>query len=168
MAEKAETAEAFSGGQIRNVLRVAGMTAAEAMYPISEVRCFPSSADMAELVDFRRENEQRLIPLYDKAPDRVSSIAALESWDLLDAQIRRRDVRDYLGQMRTVDQDMRVSDVIGILHQAPNLTLIVTDKESRALGLITLRLLVRGTLGVAASPLTDRLQTENMQGRAMG
>lgn len=157
MAEKAETAEAFSGGQVRNVLRVAGMTAGEAMYPMSEVRCFPRTAAMSELVAFRREDEQRLIPLYDAAPDKITGIAVIESWDLLDPEISSRETGEFLGPMRRVDQGMRVSAVIDILHKEPDLTLLVTDGEACAVGLITLRLLVRGTLGVAASPLTDRL-----------
>lgn len=166
MAEKGGTAEAFSGGQVRNVLRVAAMNAGEAMYPMSEVRSFRRDTDMSELVAFRREDDQRLIPLYDEAPDKITSIAVIESWDLLDPEIGARKVEDYLGAMRCVDRSTRVSDIIDILHAEPDLTVVVTGGEGVAAGLITLRLLVRGTLGVAASPLTDRLRPKAQDGDA--
>ncbi len=160
MAEKAGAAEAFSGGQVRNVLRVAEMTAAEAMFPISKVDCFRRGGSMAELVAFRCKTEERLIPLYEDAPTNIVGVAVLESWDLLDPQIETRDIERYLGRQRCVPRSMRVSNIIDILHAEPNLAIIVIDDDGAAVGIITLRLLVRGTLGVAASPLTDRLKPE--------
>ena len=63
MAEKTGTIEAFNRGQVRRVLRYAQMTAAEAMWSISDVRCLDRKTGMTELIEVRRATGQRLIPL---------------------------------------------------------------------------------------------------------
>ena len=156
MAEKAGEVEAFSRGQVRNVLRFAQMTAGEAMWPLSEVPRLSRDCAMADLVELRRRTGNRLVPLYEASPETITSVAVLESWDLLDPEIGTRVPADFLGPVRFAPPQQAVSEVIEMLHGEPRLTVIVVDEFGNGLGLLTLNLLVRGTLGAQTSPLTDR------------
>lgn len=168
MAEKTGTNEAFGRGQVRRVLRFAQMTAAEAMWPLSEVRCLPRDAGIRDLVLLRRETSQRLIPLFDGTPTNISTVAVLESWDVLDPDIDNRTCAELYGRVQFVPRLQRLSEVIEILNADPSTTVIVVDELGNAVGLITLNLLVRGTLGAQTSPLTDRKVAETRDRIARG
>ena len=165
MAETSGAAEAFSRGQVRNVLRFAQMTAAEAMYPLSEARVASRDADMAELVAIRRESGQRLIPLYDTTPSNITGVAALECWDLIDPDLETRKTEDFIGAVRFVPQLQPVSEIIEMLHAEPATTVFVVDEFGNALGAITLNLLVRGTLGAQTNAVTDRSRSATASDR---
>lgn len=163
MAERTGAIEAFSRGQVRRVLRFAQMTATEAMWPLSEVRCLDRNTPMKKLVELRRKTGQRLIPLYRETPTNIVAVATLESWDLLAPDIERRPVETLHGPVRFVPQLQRVSEIIAFLNADPALIVVVVDEIGNAVGLITLNLLVRGTLGAQTSPLTDRAAPETTQ-----
>lgn len=156
IAEKTGTAEAFSRGQVRRVLRYAQMTAAEAMWPVGDVQTLDRSASMAEAVALRRATGQRLIPLYENTPSNITAVAAIESWDMLDPAIDAKHIDDYLGAIRFVPHIQRVSDLLAMLHATPDCTIVVVDELGNTMGFITLNLLVRRTLGSEISPLTNR------------
>jgi CBS domain containing-hemolysin-like protein len=160
MAEKTGTIEAFNRGQVRRVLRYAQMTAAEAMWSISDVRCLDRKTGMTELIEVRRATGQRLIPLYDNVPGNVTAVAVMESWDMLDSRLPDRSIEDYLGQVRFVPYVQRVSEILEMLHDEPGSTAIVVDEGGHAVGFITLNLLVRRTLGAELSPVTGRFAPE--------
>lgn len=156
MAERTGAIEAFNRGQVRRVLRYAQMTAAEAMWPISEVRCLARNTTMEELLALRRDTGQRLIPLYENVPSNVTAVAVLESWDMLDDSILEHSVEEHLGSVRFVPHVQCVSEILEILHEQPDTTVVVVDESGHADGFITLNLLVRRTLGAETSPVTDR------------
>ncbi len=156
MAEKTGAIEAFGRGQVRRVLRYAQMTAEQAMWPISKIQCAGHSSAMTELVRIRRSDDQRLIPLVDTQPGKIKQVVVLESWDLLDPRIEARDPSEFYGAVRFVPKDRPTSEIIEVLHDDPSLTIVVVDEDEQALGLITLNLLVRRTLGAKTNPLIDR------------
>lgn len=156
VAEKSGVSAAFSRGQVRNVLRFAQMYAAEVMWPLEEIRIFERSTPISQLVAYRMQTGHRLVMLYDDDPKRVSAIAALESWDLLDPTIESRSIDELLTPMEVVTEDKPVSEIVELLHKQPNLGVIVADASGNSIGIITLNMLVRGTLGTQASALTDR------------
>lgn len=156
MTEQSDTIEAFSRGQVRRVLRFGQMTAAEAMWPLTEGRSLERSASLDELVSLRRETGQRLIPLYDGAPSNIVAIARIESWDLMDPVLREKSARDFIHPVRYAPYLQSVREILEILHEEPEATLVVVDEFGGALGLIALDGLVRRTLGVETSPLTGR------------
>ncbi|MFM1816618.1 MAG: hypothetical protein RLZ98_3313 [Pseudomonadota bacterium] len=147
-AEDSATAAAFSKGQVRNVLRLAQQTAEEAMRPLTTLRAFPADAKLDDIVAHRLQGGLRLIPLYEGEAGNIIAVATLESWDLLDPDLADRTVGDFVGLMERVPASKPVSEIIETLHAAPDLTLLVTGDDGAALGLITLQLLVRRTLGV--------------------
>lgn len=163
MAERTNTIEAFSRGQVRRVLRYAQMTAAEAMWPLSDVRCLERTTAMSALVELRRETGQRLIPLFDGTPTNLSAIAIIESWDILDRDICAQPVERFMVPVKYAPQLQRVSEIIKLLQTETNLTVIVVDELGNAVGLITLNLLVRRTLGAQTNPLTDRRAADTEQ-----
>ena len=148
-AEQSATAAAFTRGQVRNVLRFAQLTAEEAMLPLADLMPFPSNVAMADVVAYRVGSGERLVPIYDPLGDRscIVSVARIESWDLLDPEILQRDLGRYTSPHATVERSRPVSELISELHENPDLTLLVVDETGRGLGLITLRLIVRRTLG---------------------
>jgi len=156
IAEKTGAIAAFGHGHVRRVLRFAQMTAAEAMWPLSRVACLSRDAEMRELVHLRRTNEQRLIPLFDERPTNITAVACVESWDLLDPEIEKRAVESFHCRVKFVPQIQRVSEIIEMLHETPELSVVVVNELGDAVGLITLNLLVRRTLGAQTNPITDR------------
>ena len=156
MAETTGAVAAFSHGQVRRVLRTAQMTAAEAMWPLGSIHCLSRDADVADLIAMRREGEQRIVPLYERTQTNVVAIAVVEVWDLLDPAVGERDMESFIGPVRFVPHVQRMSEVIEILHGAPDLTVVVVDDVGATLGIITLNLLVRHTLGAKISPVTER------------
>jgi len=159
MAEKTGAIAAFGRGQVRRVLRYARMSAAEAMWPIAEVRCLDRGADTEALVALRRASGQRLVPLFDGGPNQITAVATIESWDLLDPDVLDRPLDSFVSPVRFVPSVQRMSEVIEMLTADPNATVIVVDELGSATGLITLNLLVRAALGVEASAVTDRRAT---------
>ena len=156
MAETTGMIAAFRRGQVRRVLRFAQMQVGEVMYPIASVTRLPEDAPMETAVAQRRATGQRLIPLYRDDPERVTGIAVLESWDLMDPRLAERRLVEFRGAVAYVGGEEQVAGIIERLHESPRLTLVVTDGEGRACGLITLSLLVRGALGSTVDPATDR------------
>jgi len=161
MAEKTGAIEAFSRGQIRRVLRFAQMTAAEAMWPLAAAGAIERTADIREAIALKRKTGQRIFPLYEGGPGEVTAVAILESWDVLDPNIEKRRLEEFLGPVRFAPRMQRVSEILEILRDEPDCTVVVVDELGAALGFITLNRLVRSTLGADASALTDRAAGEN-------
>ncbi|SEA80485.1 CNNM domain-containing protein [Rubrimonas cliftonensis] len=156
MAESTAANAAFGSGQVRRVLRFAQMTAAEVMWPLSEIRSVSREAGMAEIVAARRASGERLVPLYETAPANVTTVAVIESWDLLDPELERKPVDELLGAVRFVPHLQRVNEIIDMLHGEPAAIIIVVNETGAALGLITLNLLVRRTLGADDAARADQ------------
>lgn len=156
MAEQSGASAAFSKGQVRRVLRFAQTTAAEVMWPLTNAKHVKRSASMAKLVQVRRETGQRLVPLYEDEGRNVCAIARIESWDLLDPDLETRAVDEFLTDIVFVPHLQRVSEIFEQVREDPALTVVVVDELGNSLGLITLSLLVRRTLGAETSPLTGK------------
>lgn len=156
MAESSGTVSAAGGRQVRRVLRYAQMTAAEGMWPLSDVRCLEEGSMLSDIVTLRRNSAQRLIPLYEGSHARIKAVAILESWDLLDEHLLDRQVEDFLRPLHFVPRNQRMTEVIELLTDHPDWTVVVVDELGNAQGLINLNLLVRRTLGVRTNPATGR------------
>ncbi len=156
MAEATGAAEAFSRGQVRRVLRFAQMTAAETMWPISEVRVADRRAGVADLIAIRGESGQRLIPLFEGSHANITAMARLESWDMMDPALPDRPIEEVLSPLHFVPGVQRVSEILQVLRDDPACTAVVVDELGHAIGFITLELVVRRTLGTAADPVSER------------
>ena len=149
-AEKSAMDAAFAKGQVRNVLRVAQLTAGEAMWPLEGVKIFEVTTAMPEIAEYCLATEHDLIPLRDPAVDKITHFARLHPWDLLDPNIKERNLIEFLTPMQMVSEDKPVSEIMEELHARPDLVVMVPDNNVCA-GILTLDLLVRLTLGVEAA-----------------
>lgn len=156
MAESGGANAAFERGQVRRVLHFAQMTAAEAMWPLADIRTVASDAGMAEIIAARRAHGQRLVPLHEGSSANVTAVAVIESWDLLDPDLESRPVETVLGVVRFAPHLQRVNEIIDLLQGDPKAIVIVVNETGDALGLLTLNLLVQRTLGASVDPVSGR------------
>ena len=152
-AEKSAMDAAFAKGQVRNVLRVAQLTAGEAMLPLEGIKVFEVTATMPEIIDYCLATNHNLIPLRNPAVDQITYFARLHSWDLLDPNIKNRNLVEFLTPTQVISEDKPVSEIMEELHTRPDLVVMVTDDNNSGVGIITQALLVRWTLGVESVSL---------------
>ncbi len=167
MAEQSGASAAFSRGQVRRVLRFAQMTAAEVMWPLTDVKHAKANSPMAKIVQIRRESGQRFVPLFEATARHVTAIVRIDSWDLLDPELEARDPQEFLTEVVFVPHLQRVSEIFEDLHNHPARVVVVVDELGNSLGLITLSLLVHRTLGAQTSPLTGKALKPSKQPRAV-
>jgi putative hemolysin len=115
VAEKTSHLAAFDQGRIRKVMRVAQATVGEAMIPMAEVVAINQDHPTEEAIAKMRAADVNRLPVYQGTASNVIGIAVLESWDLMDPEVRSRSLASMTGPAHFVWPGQLVEEVLPAL-----------------------------------------------------
>jgi len=133
---------------IERVMRLSETPVHELMIPRNLVQAVPADADRRDLARFARRTQDDVLPVYDRDPRRIiGTIAVNEA--LLSESLNR--VGDIVTPAVTVGPHETVVAAMERIQQTGCPLLIVADRVGRLLGVVTMRTLFGGVLGVLAT-----------------
>ncbi|MGI9311392.1 MAG: hemolysin family protein [bacterium] len=147
MAERTSAVDAFDRGRIRRVIRFGETTVGEAMIPIAEVAAISRSSDILRAVATVRRKGYNRLPVYQGNISNLIGIVTLTTWDLLDADLRERELEalirpaHYVLPLQTIDQ------LLPVLRQRDDHMAVVVDEFGSAVGIITMEDIVEEVVG---------------------
>lgn len=141
---------------IERVMRLSETPVHDLMIPRNLVQAVPAHADRRELARFARRTQDEVLPVYDRDPRRVIG-TVLVNEALLVEDLKK--VADIVNPAVTVGPHETVVAAMERIQQTGSPLLIVVDRVGRLLGVVTMRTLFGGVLGVLATRVESDTST---------
>ncbi len=147
MTEKTSSVDAFDRGRIRRVIRFGETTVGEAMIPVAEVTAISETRNILRAIATVRRKGYNRLPVYKGNTSNVIGIATLTTWDLMDPDISRKSLDDFIKPARYVLPFQTIDHLLPILRQRDDHMAVVVDEFGSAIGIITMEDIVEEVVG---------------------
>ena len=152
LAEQTPSDGIFDHQRLRRALRFSDVTAGEAMVPLTDAAVIGVSRDLAAAIERVRRSGYRRLPVYDAEAARVTGVLMLSTWDLLDPELARHPVADYIHPPVFVAPGQPVEEILPLLQERPEEMAIVVDEYGSAVGLLTVEDILEEVVGSIDDP----------------
>ena len=146
-AEQVPSTEIFDHQRIRRAIRFSSVTAGDIMIPLSDAILINSERSLGQAVELARRSGYNRLPVYDTEASRIIGILVLTTWDLLDPDLDRRSLADFLYPAHFVAPAQRVEPLLPLLQPRLEHMAIVVDEFGSAIGLITVEDILEQVVG---------------------
>jgi len=146
-AEQAPSGEIFDHQRIRRALRFSGITAAEAMLPLSEAVVASAKLGLDEMVELVRDKGFNRLPVYDTDASRVVGVLSVSTFDLLDPGLGSRDREAFIREPMFVAPSQKIEELLPKLRAREDHMAIIVDEFGSAIGLITVEDILEEVVG---------------------
>jgi len=128
---------------ILNIMRLDRRPVADLMRPRSQMACVPHNLELSELLAAAREQQHRLLPLYDESPDTIVGILNAPRL-LADPAIDMVEVIDFPS---FVPEEMNLLELLKSFQRYQHSMAIVLDEFGSTVGLVTLEDILNDVVG---------------------
>lgn len=129
----------FDKEKVRRLIRFADTTVGEAIIPLAEVVGISKEASMGDAIETVWRTGFNRLPVYEGNLTNVVGILTLNTWTLMDQDLRQRELTDfiqpalYVSPKQTIDQVLPLLQSRSIDHMA-----VVVDEFGSATGILTM------------------------------
>jgi CBS domain containing-hemolysin-like protein len=147
MAERSTDVSVFQRGRIRRVIRFSETTVGEAMIPVAELTGINEVASTRDAIDRVRRRGYNRLPVYRGNISNIFGIVTLTTWDLMDASLAERPLRELMTEAYYVSPFQTIDELLPILRQRKDHMAIVVDEFGSAIGMITMEDILEEVVG---------------------
>jgi putative hemolysin len=138
LSESASDPSTIDRKRIRRIIRFADTTVGEAMIPLADVVGFNEVKNMEKAINTVIKFGFNRLPVYRGNITNVQGMLTLNTWDLMDPNLKDRDINDfivptlYLSPRQTIDQSLPQ------LQAREDHMAVVVDEYGSAIGILTM------------------------------
>jgi CBS domain containing-hemolysin-like protein len=136
-SEQAPSGEIFDQKRIRRAIRFSDITAGEIMIPLSDAVILNNSQSLEHAISLVLEKGYNRLPVYDTDASRIIGILILMTWDLLDPDLKKRSLTDFLHPAMFVAPSQQADELLPLLQSRIDHMAVVVDEFGSAIGLLT-------------------------------
>lgn len=146
-SEQAPSADIFDHQRIKRAIRFSDITTVDAMIPLSDTIVINSEHSLSRAIEQVYKTGYNRIPVYDVDASRIIGILVLSDWDLLDPELEKRSITDFLGPALFVPPSQPVEKLLPQLQARDDHMAVVVDEFGSAIGILTVEDIVEEVVG---------------------
>lgn len=146
-AEQAPSTDIFDHQRIRRAIRFSDITTVDAMIPLSDAIVINSEHSLSHAIEQVYKTGYNRIPVYDVDASRIMGILVLTDWDLLDPDLEKRSINDFLSPALFVPPSQQVEKLLPELQARDDHMAVVVDEFGSAIGILTVEDIVEEVVG---------------------
>lgn len=138
VTETAASPSTIDRKRIRRIIRFADTTVGEAMIPLADVVGYNETRDMEEAVRRVIKHGYNRLPVYSGNITNVKGVLTLNTWDLMQPEIKEQPVSDYVSQALYLSPKQTLDRALPQLQAREDHMAIVVDEFGSAVGILTM------------------------------
>jgi putative hemolysin len=138
VTETAASPSTIDRKRIRRIIRFADTTVGEAMIPLADVVGFNEIRDMEEAARRVIKHGYNRLPVYSGNITNVKGVLTLNTWDLMQSDLKEQPVSDYVSQALYLSPKQTLDRALPQLQARKDHMAIVVDEFGSAVGILTM------------------------------
>jgi CBS domain containing-hemolysin-like protein len=147
MAERGAHVGVFDQARIRRAARFADISVGEAMVPVAETVAIDARYDTPTACRMARAHGYNRLPVFERNIGNIVGVLTLTVWDLMDAEVRARELRELVAPALYVSPLQSVDELLPALRERDDHMAIVVDEFGSAIGMITMEDIMEEVVG---------------------
>jgi CBS domain containing-hemolysin-like protein len=145
--EQVANVDVFDKERLISAVRFAGTTVGEVMVPIAEMTMVSYRHTITEIIEIARNNDYFRLPVHEDESGRVIGVVVLGIWELMDPELRQKEIEDLLKPVLYVSENQPVDEILGELQIRKEHMAIVVDEFGSVIGMVTLEDVLERVVG---------------------